>query len=80
MDNIKKLEREISLLSKEKALLIKALEIAGKFVRTNLPGSMPEEDTMDFIAAMCDGGRDPEGRKFTTWWLSQAKKELWGEG
>lgn len=79
-ETIETLTHKVDKLEKEKALLLKALKIAGKYARQNPPGAFPEEDFSDFVSVLCGGANDPEGQKFTTWWLMQAKAKLQEEG
>lgn len=80
-ETVETLTRKINRLEKEKALLVKALRIAGKYARQNPPGAFPEEEEnfSDFVNALCGGADDPEGKKFTTWWLMQAKEKISNE-
>lgn len=52
--------------------LQEALRIAGQYSRDNLPGFMPSNT--DYMRIYIGGAeRDPEGKEFIAYWLTQAK-------
>jgi hypothetical protein len=54
-------------------LLYSALKIAGKYAREYLPAEMPND--VEYIRAMIDGSKDPEGDNFVSVWIMKAMRE-----
>ena len=66
-------KEEIKLNKEE--VLIKALYIAGKYARENIPA----EINYDYINELVNGENDPQGLKYIIKWLTMAENELRGK-
>ena len=69
---VEDLEKAYAEMSVKYKTLQEALRIAGQYSRDNLPGFMPSNT--DYMRIYIGGAeRDPEGKEFIAYWLTQAK-------
>ena len=69
---VENLEKAYAEMSVKYKTLQEALRIAGQYSRDNLPGFMPSNT--DYMRIYIGGAeRDPEGKEFIAYWLTQAK-------
>lgn len=71
---VEDLEKAYAEMSVKYKTLQEALRIAGQYSRDNLPGFIP--DNADYLRIYTGGAdRDPEGKEFIAYWLTQAKEQ-----
>ena len=69
---VEDLEKAYAEMSMKYKTLQEALRIAGQYSRDNLPGFMPSDT--EYMRIYIGGAeRDPEGKEFIAYWLTQAK-------
>lgn len=74
MDSVEVLEKYTELYRRYQ-VVCKALRIAGKYTRVNLPMEVPEDK--EYLLILAGGGdRDPEGKEYIEKWLYDAEQEI----
>lgn len=62
-------------LMRKYTVVCRALRIAGKYARTNLPMEVPTDK--EYLLILCNGDeRDPNGIEYVEKWLYDAEQEL----
>ena len=65
-------------LMRKYLVVCRALRLAGKYARANLPAEVPTD--MNYLSILVNGAeRDPNGKEYVEKWLYDAEQELNGD-